>query len=113
MEITKIHGCLKPFRKNDYDPALEAVAEQDTIRGFDRFSKYNYSASMSTTLYGIFNFKEDAKIQSIRHVVNANVSYSESPSFEKYYDEYIIDADGNTRDYTRFEGRDVWTTREE
>jgi outer membrane usher protein FimD/PapC len=32
------------------------------------------------------------------------VSYSESPSFEKYYDEYIIDADGNTREYTRFEG---------
>ena len=59
---------------------------------------------MSTTLYGIFNFKEDAKIQSIRHVVNANLSYSETPSFEKFYDEYIIDADGNTRDYTRFEG---------
>jgi len=95
---------FETIQKNDYDPTLEAVAKQDTIRGFDRFSKYNYSASMSTTLYGIFNFKEDAKIQSIRNVVNANVSYSESPSFEKYYDEYIIDADGNTRDYTRFEG---------
>ena len=95
---------FETIKKNDYDPTLEAVAEQDTIQGFDRFSKYNYNASMSTTLYGIFNFREDAKIQSIRHVVNANLSYSESPSFEKFYDEYIIDADGNTRDYTRFEG---------
>ena len=59
---------------------------------------------MSTTLYGIFNFGEKKKIQSIRHVINTNISYSESPSFEKYYDEYIIDAEGNSRDYTRFEG---------
>jgi lipopolysaccharide assembly outer membrane protein LptD (OstA) len=94
---------FETIKKNDYDPQLESVAAQDTIRGFDRFNKYNYSAGVSTTLYGIFDFKEDAKIKSIRHVINANVSYSESPSFEKYYDEYIIDADGNTRDYTRFE----------
>ena len=95
---------FETIRKNDYNTDLGNIAEEDKIRGFDRFSKYNYNASISTTLYGIFNFKEDAKIQSIRHVMNANVSYSESPSFEKYYDEYIIDADGNTRDYTRFEG---------
>lgn len=92
------------IKKNDYSTSLDATVAQDTIQGFDRFNKYNYSASMSTTLYGIFNFKEDSKIQSIRHVINANVGYSESPSFEKYYDEYIIDAEGNTRDYTRFEG---------
>ncbi len=94
---------FETIKKNDYDPQIESVAAQDTIRGLDRFNKYNYSAGVSTTLYGIFDFMEDAKIKSIRHVINANVSYSESPSFEKYYDEYIIDADGNTRDYTRFE----------
>ncbi|MEC8211332.1 MAG: putative LPS assembly protein LptD, partial [Bacteroidota bacterium] len=94
---------FETIKKNDFDPKLGSVAAQDTIRGFDRFNKYNYSAGVSTTLYGIFDFKEDAKIKSIRHVINANVSYSESPSFEKYYDEYIIDANGNTRDYTRFE----------
>ena len=95
---------FETIRKNNYDTELAEEVEQDTIRGFDRFSKYNYSASVSTTLYGVFNFKENAKIQSIRHVMNANASYNESPSFDKYYDEYIIDADGNTRDYTRFEG---------
>ena len=92
------------IKKKDYDMVLDALPEQDTITGFDRFAQYNFSMGANTTLYGVFNFKEDKKIQSIRHVVNANVNYSNSPSFEKYYDEYIIDADGNTRDYTRFEG---------
>lgn len=92
------------IKKKDYDIVLDALPEQDTITGFDRFAQYNFSMGANTTLYGVFNFKEDKKIQSIRHVVNANVNYSNSPSFEKYYDEYIIDADGNSRDYTRFEG---------
>ena len=92
------------IKKNDYDIVLDALPEQDTITGFDRFAQYNFSMGANTTLYGVFNFKEDKKIQSIRHVVNANVNYSNSPSFDRYYDEYIIDADGNTRDYTRFEG---------
>ena len=92
------------IKKKDYDLVLDALPEQDTISGFDRFAQYNFSMGANTTLYGVFNFKEDKKIQSIRHVVNANVNYSNSPSFEQYYDEYIIDADGNTRDYTRFEG---------
>ena len=92
------------IKKNDYDIMLDALPEQDTITGFDRFAQYNFSMGANTTLYGVFNFKKDKKIQSIRHVINANINYSNSPSFEKYYDEYIIDADGNTRDYSRFEG---------
>ena len=92
------------IRKRDYDPALQALPKQDTIRGFDRFAQYNFNASMGTTIYGVFNFKEDKKIQSIRHVINANVNYSNSPSFEQYYDEYVIDANGNTAEYTRFSG---------
>ena len=50
------------------------------------------------------NFKEDKKIRSIRHTIRPSISYSSAPSFEQYYDEYIIDADGNTREYTAFEG---------
>ena len=45
----------------------------------------------------------DKKIQSIRHTIRPNISYSYNPSFEdQYYDTYIIDADGNTASYTRF-----------
>lgn len=96
--------AFETIKKNDFDPILNQEVAQDTISGFDRYAQYNFSASMGTTLYGVFNFKEDAKVQSIRHVINANVGYSRSPSFEKYYDEYIIDAEGNTRSYSRFDG---------
>ena len=48
-------------------------------------------------------FKENSRIQSIRHVIRPSVSYNIRPSFEKYYDTYIIDANGNTAEYTRFE----------
>ena len=92
------------IRKFDYDLLSESIPAQDTINGFDRFSKYNYSASVGTTLYGVFNFNKQNRLQSIRHVLNANVSYSNQPGFEKYYDEYVIDAFGNTRTYSRFDG---------
>ena len=92
------------IRKFDYDLLSESIPAQDTINGFDRFSKYNYSASVGTTLYGVFNFNKQNRLQSIRHVLNANVSYTNQPGFEKYYDEYIIDAFGNTRTYSRFDG---------
>lgn len=76
---------------------------KDTIKGFDAFRTYNYSASLGTTIYGTFNFKEGKKLQSIRHTIRPSISYSAQPSFDQYYDTYIIDADGNTAEYTRFE----------
>jgi hypothetical protein len=86
----------------DYDLNTN-IAIKDTISGFDAFRQYGYSASLGTTIYGILNFSEDKKVQSIRHTITPSISYSSRPSFDKYYDTYIIDADGNTADYTRFE----------
>lgn len=75
------------------------------VNGFDAFRTYNFSTSLGTTIYGTFNFGKDKKIQGIRHTVRPSVTYNYSPSFEQYYDEYPIDAMGNTyRKYTRFEG---------
>ena len=92
------------IKRNDYDVINQSIGKKDTIKGFDRFNKYSFSASLGTTVYGVFNFKEGKKIQSIRHVMRPSVTYGINPSFEKYYDEYIIDANGNTNEYTRFEG---------
>ena len=89
--------------RNDYDINNQEQEDKIQVRGFDRFSQYNFGMSVGTTIYGLFNFKEDKKIQSIRHVIRPSVSYNVRPSFEKYYDTYIIDADGNTAEYTRFE----------
>ena len=89
--------------RNDYDINNQEQEDKIQVRGFDRFSQYNFGMSVGTTIYGLFNFKEDKKIQSIRHVIRPSISYNVRPSFEKYYDTYIIDADGNTAEYTRFE----------
>ncbi len=91
------------IRYQDFDLA-ENAAIKDTISGFDRFTSYNISASVGTTIYGTVNFGLENKIQSIRHTMRPSISYSQRPSSERYYDTYIIDADGNTADYTRFEG---------
>ena len=96
--------------KEYFDEDEEEIA-RDTINGFDAFRTYNFSTSLGTTLYGMFNFKKegknDPKIQAIRHVMRPSISYNINPAFDKYYDTYeVIDADGTTssEEYTRFEG---------
>jgi lipopolysaccharide assembly outer membrane protein LptD (OstA) len=92
----------KTIRFNDFNESNGVV--KDTLSGFDRFATYNYNASITTKIYGIVNFKPEKRIQSIRHTITPSISYSNSPSFEQYYDTYIIDANGNTAEYTRFQG---------
>ncbi len=88
-------------RYRDYDPLIgEAIL--DTLSGIGTFRQYNLSASLGTTVYGTFNFGAGKKIESIRHTIRPSISYSNKPSFEKYYDTYIVDAEGNTAEYTRF-----------
>ena len=93
---------LKTTKYNDYNEENGLVEEE--VKGFDRFMRYNFSASVGTTIYGTINFKPENRIQSIRHTIKPNISYSNMPSFEQYYDTYIIDAEGNTAEYTRFKG---------
>ena len=93
----------KTIKYNDYDPTI-GIAVKDTISGLKASRTYNYGINMATNIYGTVNFKGDGKIRSIRHTIRPSISYSSAPSFDQYYDEYIIDADGNTREYTKFEG---------
>ena len=93
----------KTIKYNDYN-LTTGIAVKDTISGLKAFRTYNYGINMATNIYGTVNFKGDGKIRSIRHTIRPSISYSSAPSFDQYYDEYIIDADGNTREYTEFEG---------
>jgi len=95
--------------KKSYDQTTETTLTE-TINGFDLFRTYNFSASLGTTIYGMFDFKKkgrDPKIQAIRHVMRPSISYSINPAFDKYYDTYeVVSADGlttNDVEYTRFE----------
>ncbi|MBB1193901.1 LPS-assembly protein LptD [Flavobacterium sp. SOK18b] len=74
-----------------------------TVNGFDAFRTYSFSSSVGTTIYGTFNFGENKKIKSIRHVMRPSISYGYTPSFEKYYDTYAADGSGKMQKYTRFE----------
>ena len=88
-----------------YFSAIENKVVTEDQKGFEAFRTYNFSAGIGTTIYGTFNFGEDKKIQAIRHVIRPNISYGYTPSFEKYYDTYAIDATGlTTAEYTKFDG---------
>ncbi|MFV0539813.1 MAG: putative LPS assembly protein LptD [Aestuariibaculum sp.] len=96
---------------NKYYDRINSETIIEDVNGFDAFRTYNFSTSLGTTIYGMFNFEkegQDRKIKAIRHVVRPSISYSINPAFDKYYDTYeVVSADGLTTsdvDYTRFEG---------
>jgi len=89
-----------------YDQESQQVIETE-LNNFDSFRTYNFNMSLGTTVYGMFDFGENKKIQAIRHVMRPSISYNLSPAFDQYYETYeVIDANGLTTDeveYTRFE----------
>ena len=84
---------------------------RDTLQGFDRYLTYNFSTSLGTTLYGMYDFEdegEDKKIKAIRHVMRPSISYNINPGFDQYYEDYTIpSADPDVNDevvaYSRFQ----------
>ena len=97
---------LNPIRKY-YDPVLDDIVTEE-LNKFDSFRTYNFSTSVGTTIYGMFDFDKKGKnkrLQKIRHVIRPSISYNINPAFDNYYDTVeVIDADGTTRsEYTRFE----------
>lgn len=107
---------------NTINKTYDAVTKKTTIEeqnGFDAFRTYNFSTSLGTTIYGMFNFEKDGKdtkIKAIRHIVRPSISYNINPAFNKYYESAeVVNADGLTAadleilqnssalQYTRFE----------
>ena len=95
---------LNTINKRENEDGELIVTE---LNGFDSFRTYDFGMSLGTTVYGMFDFGKDKSIQAIRHVMRPSISYSISPSFDKYYETYeVVDANGLTTDeieYTRFE----------
>ncbi len=97
---------LNTIRKY-FDPDLNQVVTED-VKGFASYRTYNFSTSLGTTVYGMFDFEKegkDPKIQKLRHVMRPSISYNINPAFDQYYETYeVIDADGTTsEEYSRFE----------
>ena len=97
---------LKTFEQR-FDEQIGQV-ERDTINGFDSYRTYDFSTSVGTTVYGMFDFGDHSNIKAIRHVIRPSVSYNIGPAFDQYYDEYtrtgIAGLEDEVVEYSRFEG---------
>ncbi|MFI0428937.1 putative LPS assembly protein LptD [Mariniflexile sp. HMF6888] len=85
--------------EKSYDAVTKKPIIED-VNGFDAFRTYNFSTSLGTTVYGMFNFEkegEDTKIKAIRHIIRPSISYNINPAFDKYYETAeVVNADGLT-----------------
>ncbi len=83
----------------------DVIVKTDTLEGFDRVATYSGGASMTTRIYGTYNFKK-GKIKAIRHVINPSVSYSYSPDFSDNpsYFQKFTDENGKVTYKSRHEG---------
>jgi len=64
------------------NPEKERIVT-DTISKFNAFREYSAGASLSTTLYGMVNFKK-GRLKAIRHVMRPSVSYGYRPDFSSF-----------------------------
>ncbi len=89
------------------DTLQQAVA--DTTFGFYRVYNYSTSASLSTTLYGLYQFKsKNSKVQAIRHTMTPSVSMSWAPDFSTnrygFYKTFVNPETGQETRYSPYAG---------
>jgi len=60
------------------------VIVTDTLRGFKTYREYNMGVSLSTNIYGTFNFNK-GRLKALRHTFRPTVSYSYRPDFKDKY----------------------------
>ena len=103
------------FRKTEKEYNPDTGTVQD-VKGkmfgtFGATHNYSGSISMSTRLYGIFNFGKHRRLQAIRHVVSPSISASFSPDKAKYFNGYrtltYTDRNGQvkTQEYNIYAGQ--------
>jgi len=108
------YGMNWYFRKMEKEYNPETGKVEDVKGGaFSHFgASHNYSGSisMSTRIYGLFQFGKHRKLQAIRHVVSPSLSASFSPEKGTYFNGYrtltYTDRNGvvQTQDYNIYQG---------
>ena len=91
------------YIQKNYDIENNVVVT-DTLRGFKSYREYNAGVSLSTNVYGTFNFKK-GRLKKIRHTFRPSISYSYRPDFkDKYLKKVQQSADAtDLLDYTVFD----------
>ena len=62
-----------------FDPETDTLVT-DTVNGFRRAEEYSLSANLTTTLYGMYQFRK-GPVQAIRHVFTPSIGLSYRPDF--------------------------------
>jgi hypothetical protein len=75
------------YIKKAYD-VTDNVVVTDTLRGFKTYREYNMGVSLSTNIYGTFNFNK-GRLKAIRHTIRPTISYSYRPDFKDNYIEEV------------------------
>ena len=90
--------------RKSYDTAT-AVTTIDTVRAFRSNRDVSFSTSLSTRIYGMFNFRY-GPLRALRHVINPSVSFNFRPDFGSerlgYWRSYT-DNSGYVHRYSIFE----------
>ncbi|WP_397447148.1 putative LPS assembly protein LptD [Polaribacter sp. R77954] len=77
-----------------YDATNKEVVT-DTLTGFKTFRTYNASVSLSTNIYGTFNFKK-GRLKAIRHTFRPTISYNYTPDFGTKFIRQVQQSDDPT-----------------
>ena len=91
------------YIQKNYDASRNVVVT-DTLRGFKSYREYNAGVSLSTNIYGTFNFKK-GRLKAIRHTFRPSISYSYRPDFKNQHIKQVqqsADA-SDLLDYTVFD----------
>ena len=79
------------------------LVEGKQFGSFGITQNYSGSLSMSTRIYGMFNFGRYSKVQAIRHVISPSISLSVSPEKGTYANGYrtltYTDSSGSEKEY--------------
>ncbi len=95
------------FRKNEYvyndETDKVEMVQGKQFGAFGITQNYSFGTSMSTRIYGTFNFGKLNKVQAIRHVISPSLSLSLSPEKGTYANGYrtlyYTDASGAEKEY--------------
>ena len=99
------------FKKVDrqWNPTTNMAEELDPEYGFYRLYDYTTALSFSTTLYGMWQVREqykNFKLQAIRHTFSPSISFSYAPDFSNqksgYFKTVQSDSTGRTTVYSPF-----------
>lgn len=89
------------------DTTYPGYYKTDTIYGFKNAFDFNFSSSLNTRIYGMFQFK-GGPLKAIRHVLTPAVTFSYTPNFGApgwgYYKEIENDTSATPGTYSIFQG---------